>query len=630
MYSDSREFLRQCPGAQAVDFFLAVQLTATLGHAGDALLFHSIAGVSTALRDGHTCLLLDGWAGGRQWSATEAGVDASAGGYQFPPVEAWASHLASLGLDDDGAYPLVFENRRLYLRRYWQFEEELAGAVNRRCRDAVTVDEVRARQLLDALFGSDGGATPAGDRQRQGSLWEEPEPPVDWARVAVANALGRCFSIIAGGPGTGKTTTVTRLLAALIALSERAPVIKMAAPTGKAAQRLTESVQGARLRLEQAGVLPAAILAAIPAEACTLHRLLGVVPNRSAYRYHEDNPLALDILLVDEVSMVDLPMMARLFRALPERARVIFLGDAAQLPSVAAGSVLANLVPARHVGYSPEAAANLARLTGYRIPEAGKVAADYLTVLRKSYRFTDSGGIGKLARQVITGDGEGSWHHLVPGDGEASVVSGRDFDDWLSRTAAEHYGPVFSADSVEQAFAALNRFRILAATRVGPKGVDAINRQVEGCLRSLGHVVSRDPYYKGRPLMVTENHYGLRLFNGDVGLMWERDGKLRAAFPDADGGIRWFAAGQLPRVDTVYAMTIHKTQGSEYDRVAMVMPDQYNPVLTRELVYTGITRARNCIEVWGGKAMWLRGVSQKVARYSGLDLKIRALGKSPS
>jgi exodeoxyribonuclease V alpha subunit len=396
----------------------------------------------------------------------------------------------------------------------------------------------------------------------------------------------------------------------------------MAAPTGKAAQRLKESVIAAKASLAQQGSVSAETLEAIPETASTLHRLLGVIRGSNGFRHHQGNPLELDLLLLDEVSMIDLPLMARLVRALPPQARLIMLGDADQLPSVAAGSVLADLAPLPHPGYSVANTQHLKALTGVELP-AVDAAMDHLCVLEKSHRFSGGGGIGTLAKQVIGGAAEASWQALVQGTEQTHRVTGEGFQAWLAGLAEEYYRPVLQAQGIEQAFTALARFRFLAATRVGPLGIEQLNSEIEGALRKRGAITGSGPFYPGRPVMVTENHYELGLFNGDIGLVWPHaSGRLQAAFEDAEQRLRWFTLGRLPAVETVFAMTIHKTQGSEFDHVALVLPDQETPLLSRELVYTGITRARQQLTVWADEPVWRAGVERRIQRYSGLAARL--------
>jgi len=598
-------FLQLYPGTEAVDFYLAKALTEALGSIGNKLLFFSIVATNSVLRDGHSCLKLNDWAGRCHWRSTllnnkegAASENSNESGYVFPDTESWINALSCCGLDAQAGQPLVFENERLYLRRYWQFETELANHILVRQGARHQLNIPKAKEVLDILF-----------------------PPIeglDWQKIATANALGSDFSIIAGGPGTGKTTTVTKLLLALLMLADHPLRIKMAAPTGKAAQRLAESIRGAKLRLLQDARVDPEKIAQIPEATHTLHRLLGVQANSYRFQYCEENRLELDMVLVDEVSMVDLPLMTRLFRALPDHARVVMLGDADQLPSVAAGSVMADLVPVKYQ-YSHSVNKQLAALTSETIPILPDVkTVDYLTRLVKSYRFRTEGGIGNLARQVIKGQAAASWNQLQAGNEELTLVNSDLLTPWLRQQVVPYFDSLFTEQDPRAAFRLLDQFRVLTATRVGECGAISINQQVEDYFRDKGKIRTQSGFYHGRPLMVTANYYEWNLFNGDVGLLWHHEGRLRAVFLGSEGELRWFLPSQLPAFETVFAMTIHKTQGSEFARIALVIPDQISRIVTRELLYTGITRAKKHLTVWSSESSWKQGVKEKVTRASGL------------
>ncbi len=547
----------------------------------------SVMALSEALREGHACLAL---AEARERSGV------------FPPLAEWQRMLDELGTAPDDQAPLVLETGRLYLRRYWRFETQLAQMIQQRLEPTVPSDMTAASEAFRALFPDASQA-------------------LDWQAVAAANALFQRFSVVAGGPGTGKTRTVTRLLALLSETlkSEEAPLsIAMAAPTGKAAQRLAESMHGALENLPDA--LRERTRAVMPAQATTLHRLLGVIPGRIGFRHDQKKPLKLDVLLVDEASMIDLPLMTRLFRALPAHARVILLGDPNQLPSVAAGSVLSDLAADGGEAFSPIRCDQL-RALGAVAPEPAQGARDYVTVLQHSYRFHSEGGIGRLAQQVLSGRSEQSLETLQQNQQGVHWLEQVDLTGYVSRWFERWYGPITQARTLQEAFDALAAFRVLCATRVGPRGSVALNDAFQSLINPAGA-----PIYAGQPIMITENHYGLGLFNGDIGLIWPDgtgdDASLFAWFPEGSEGFRPMAPARLPAHETVYAMTIHKTQGSEFDHVALVLPEQGSQVLSRELLYTGLTRARESVTVMGTGSVWNAGVQQSVSRASGLGSRI--------
>ena len=425
------------------------------------------------------------------------------------------------------------------------------------------------------------------------------------------------------------------------------PNISLVAPTGKAAQRLSESITSAVKAFR--GSIDDKILDLIPEQAKTLHRLLGVIPDQVNFRHHQENQLNIDILLIDEVSMVDLPMMTRIFRALPTKTKVILLGDADQLPSVAVGSVLADFAPRPHLGYSAVNHHYLAQVTGYNsltkveTAEANNSqysAADCVTFLLKSRRFDGEGGIGRIANFVINGQYQESWQLLkqsetqdnaslsqgLSKDKQLTLLSGS-IETWLAPLVEQYYLGLFQCSKVEEAFALLAKFRILSSTRKGPQGVESLNALVIDILRNKGAIPfnrfeSNTHLYAAQPIMINENDYRLGVYNGDIGVLWRNaQGHLMAVFENAKGGLDWILPSRLPKFETVYAMTIHKTQGSEFDHVAMVLPEQKdNRLLSRELLYTGITRAKKHLSIASSQSVWQSGVSQQVNRHSGLAI----------
>lgn len=506
--------------------------------------------------------------------------------------------------------PLILDRaNRLYLYRYWDYEQRLAEALRSRAAAPPPVlDETRLRVDLEHLFGPPGKT-------------------FDWQKIAAATAVLRRLCVISGGPGTGKTTTVLRVLALLLGQSDgRLPIIDLAAPTGKAAARLQETIRQRKALLD----LPPEQAAAIPEQARTLHRLLGVLPDGVNFRHHRDNPLPLDVLVVDEASMIDLALMTKLVEALPAHARLILLGDKDQLASVEAGAVLGDIcgrVPAFSVPFNRQ----LAALTGEALP-AGRAAASPLTdcvvQLRTSHRFGARSGIGRLARLVNRGETRRARELLERGD-HADLrwqpLNGNRLDDTLALRLAEGYGDYLRllARGAEPAevIAAFDGFRVLCALRHGPFGVVELNRAIERILRRRGLI--RGPrealWYPGRPVLINRNDYALQLYNGDIGLcLPDEAGNPRVWFPTADGGLRALLPARLPSHETVFAMTVHKSQGSEFDRVLIVLPASEHRVLGRELLYTAITRARARVELWATATSFDAAVRHRTQRASGL------------
>lgn len=601
---------------QTIDYYMAQSMVENFKATDDVLFWHCIAALSKSLRDGHSCLDLKVLAGQTLWQQNYQ--DLIWPGYEFPSLDTCLGAMQHQDLQTQSGNPLVLEDTRLYIRRYWQFEEDLALNVRKRIDTTQAIDTVLAQRHLDNLFGS--------------------KDADNWQKIAVANALGRRFAMIVGGPGTGKTYTVTRLIALFLILHHEQTetkdepttglLVRLAAPTGKAAQRLSESIRAAKAELVEKQLLTETLLKQIPDEATTLHRLLGSIPHQPHFRHDENFPLNVDLLVLDEVSMVDLPLMSRLFRALSDNTQIVLLGDADQLPSVAAGSVLHDLVPRPHTGYSTHCAQKLLALTRTQVPVAEEGSMDYVTLLEKSHRFKSEGAIGRLANAVIQGDENTAWNILESEHEQLDILTcSGELDDWLQDHAIGLYSQLLQADGVESGFEQLNRLRILTPYRAGRQGIAHINQTIELCLQRQGLIPRaaagmRQANYRGRPIMVTQNHYGLKLFNGDTGLIWRHQGKLMAAFPGADGHIRWISPARLPPVETIYAMTIHKTQGSEYERVLLVIPEDDSPLLTRELLYTGITRAKINISLIADKRSFKRMVRRHVTRYSGLAEKV--------
>jgi len=533
-----------------------------------------------------------------------------------PAVSLWCARLGETGVvGQPGEYrPLVLDDdKRLYLYRYWEYQERLAAAVTERVTpgDEDMDGELVARGLA--------------------RLFPEAEPDgVNWQKVAAFTALTRRFCVISGGPGTGKTTTIAKALALLAEQGSPRPAITLAAPTGKAAARLQEAVREAREWLP----IPSEAKAAMPQEASTLHRLLGVIPGSPYFRHTSKNPLNVDILVVDEASMVDLALLSKVVQALPARARLILLGDRDQLASVEAGAALGDICDAAGEGpLSRSHAEGLGRATGYR-PDAGGGSdrpgiRDCIVHLRTSYRFGRTSGIGALCRAVNAGrpdEAAGLLRDELPDLGWRNVPPPERLPRAIRGVVEEGFAAYLLTDDPVESFQGLERFRILCAVREGPYGVIALNRAVEGILRERGLIASGRPWYRGRPVMITRNDYNLRLFNGDIGVALPDPaaaGDLRVFFSSAEGTVRKFHPLLLPEHETVYAMTVHKSQGSEFDRVLLVLPDRESPVLTRELIYTGISRARRRVELWGRENVFRNAVARRIERTSGLRDALR-------
>lgn len=564
-----------------------------------------------------------------------------------------ASHLVALAVDGSESAqsrPLVLSGKRLYLRRYWTYERRIDTALRLRLATQETV-ATDLPQRLNTLFDQ-----------------APPDGVIDWQKLACALATRGAFSIVTGGPGTGKTTTVVRLLALLQApaVEANSPLrIRLAAPTGKAAARLTESISQQVLSLN----VPDSVREKIPTQVTTVHRLLGSRPGTRHFRHHIGNPLPLDVLVVDEASMIDLEMMANLLDALPPHARLVLLGDKDQLASVEAGAVLGDLCRDAEAGwYSPDTRQWLQAVSGEDLSasglqedlDGGHPLAQQVVMLRYSRRFGEGSGIGQLARWVnqqnaeearkllaarshndlfclsLKGEHDHALERLVL-DGQGDEAQGYRYYLNLLHSARpaldtprEDLAWTHWAQQLLQAFDA---FQLLCAVRKGPWGVEGLNQRITAALRKVRLIEGDDQWYEGRPVLMTRNDYGLGLMNGDIGIalkLPESDGGpqvLRVAFPrnDGQGGVRFVLPSRLNDVETVYAMTVHKSQGSEFTHTALILPDALNPVLTKELIYTGITRAKrwfSLIEPRGG--VFEEAVRRKVKRLSGLMLELDA------
>lgn len=627
----------QIAGIEPIDYFFAKEITRSLSvkQLTDAefdIWYHLLLALSASVRDGHTCLPLTTIANQRFGVASEGNV-ITHHGFTFPALANIQQIAKTLPLEGDD-FPVVYWQDCLYMRRNFSFERALQTALLAKASLNLGYDLDAISDVIAKLFPKAQSASEIEGKHAQ--------QDIDWQQIAVANSVNKGLSIIAGGPGTGKTYTVTKLLAALTMLNTSSNIpltsslnampygtnldIALVAPTGKAAQRLSESIQNAVAGFR--GVIDDQVLDALPTQAQTLHRLLGVIPNQVNFRKGSDNPLDMDVIIIDEVSMVDLPLMERLFRALPAKCQVIMLGDADQLPSVALGSVLADIAIRPHQGYSEANAHYLSQVCQLtkaelkKLPKAKAGCADHLSILMKSRRFDGEGAIGNIAMATIAGEATQSWQYILEQSEcrDDLTLLPTDSSLWLSRYVEQYYQPVMSADKVEDAFALMGKFRILCATRQGNEGVETINQQVIAMLK--GHY-QQEKLFHGLPIMINENHYGLGLYNGDMGIIWQNSqGHLVACFEEAQSsGYKTVIPSRLPSFEPVYAMTIHKTQGSEFEHVAMVLPSQAdNQLLTRELIYTGVTRAKKQLSLSCRESVWYRGVEAKVARESNLSI----------
>ena len=591
-----------------------------------------------ALQLGHVCVVINEVAG---TVAIEAHGDQIVAGHNAEPAAAiddlpwpdptgWAEALRSSDavtvrdpdsgdaagpVDESVIRPLVFDGERVYLERYWRYERQVGDLLlnqpNGPSNESVIhseADEAAIDAVLDQFFGAENSDQP--DLQRPDLQRPDLQRP-DLQRQGARVALTRRITVLAGGPGTGKTHTVARLLAALhqLALNNDRPLqVALAAPTGKAAARMTEAVHQA---VAAANMPEASAQPLLANEAGTIHRLLGYRDGIS-FRHDRTNPLPHDVVVVDETSMVALPLMARLLDALRPDARVVLVGDPFQLASVEAGAVLGDVVgPATDLDAAPDGP-----------------LADSIVVLQQVHRFAVDSAIAALADAVRSGDADRAMDVL--GGDDSSDVQWIDPTDHkalgqLRRMVVSGAADVARAAREGEAGDALDRamdLKVLCGTRFGPLGSYAWRDHLEHQLPKLVHGLSTDrSYYVGRPVIITSNDYVTGVFNGDTGIVIQDDGRTVVAMPGPNG-IRLVLPSQLAAVETWWAMTIHKSQGSEFTHAVVSLPDARSRVLTRELLYTGITRGKDQVTVVATEAALRRAIDNPVARASGLRARL--------
>lgn len=555
--------------------------------------------VSRHTREGHICLNLSEYAGDRIVLSRQPMIT-----LECPGLDAWTAYLGAcdaVGTPADNS-PMVLDATRLYLRRYWDYEQTCAEKLLRLNTEEKPFDTSLFRNSMDAIFPleDDDGAV----RQK----------------LCALTALRSGLCVVTGGPGTGKTTLVSKILSLLLQ-QDHSLRIALAAPTGKAARRVGEAVSETARHFD----LPDEIKALLPGGASTIHRLLGMMPTRPNPRYNRENLLPYDVVVVDEASMVDLSLMAKLLDALKPSARLILLGDRNQLASVQAGHVLGDICDTGSIhGYSPGFIHAARDLMGIELAAgAGNSMQDSVVELEKTYRFAPDSGIYSLSMSVNGGDVPACMDIIESGGYcDIRVHEAASGDSTLKKTVLDAYTPYLKADSPEECLRLFDSFRILCALRDGPFGVVRMNSLAEGILAAHGLIKPSGLglHYHGRPVLITANDYTLRLFNGDVGVeLFDRDEQgLRVFFPTPDGVPRKVSPLRLPEHETAFAMTVHKSQGSEFDHVVLMLPDRDSPVLSRELVYTGITRAMKSIDIFLERTVFAQAVTRRTQRTSGL------------
>lgn len=564
---------------------------------------------------------------------TEPGGTDEIGPLPWPDPAGWVARLRAadrIVSDGDRLTPLVLRDGRLYLHRYWSYESRLVAAI-----------EARA----SAPPPASRGAGLAGDlRALFPASYTSGE--VDWQLVAAATAMLRNFTVISGGPGTGKTTTLKRIVALVLQEARRAgrtvdPQILLMAPTGKAAARMREALRPAEDESSSPTALPeayAALLEGAALQESTIHSALGVKRGNLARFWRDrDDPLDADLVIVDEASMVDVALMTKLVEAVPPEARLILVGDRHQLASVEAGAVLGDICAAG--GEASPSAARRADLTGLGVPlpeDRGSEAtaiSDCIVQLRKGHRFDKRPGILALATAINAGDSDAALAVLTDesqNDVRLVVPSGRGGWDPIEEAVTARYVPVIEAALARDGLAALDaldQFRVLCAHRRGRLGVNAANQQFTSWLATaVTGFKPRGEAFAGRAVLVQENDYDLNLFNGDVGILVRaKDRQIEAAFRhgEAAGKLRPpLAPSRLPEHENVLATTIHKSQGSQFAHVVVTLPAKSSPICTRELLYTAVTRASESVTVLADPKLVREAIEREVVRHSGLTQRL--------
>jgi len=543
-----------------------------LNQGDDELIATTAALLVEAVSQGHVCLNL---------AVTHTAE------FDLPQFPEWLKHLQkSYVIGKIGEFkPLILTNDgRLYLYRHWQEEQLIANAIKQRCKSVT----VKNSERLQDDFAD----------------WHSTITGVDWQKVAVLVALTRQFSVISGGPGTGKTTIILRLLH-MFQGQDADITIALAAPTGKAAARLQQVVNDN---------------GQTTVEAKTLHRLLGITPSNEQGRYNQKQPLAIDVLIVDEASMIDISLMAKLMQALPDHARLILLGDSQQLASVESGAILANLcvdAPAFSAGFIAQAH----ELVGTELPISNKTdpLVDSRVYLQHSYRFEQHSDIGRLATAVQSGDSQFVFD-VIANTKKPIWQQQCDSINVLAMITTLYQAFFETIKSNANAMHCLQQFgqqRVLCALKQGPQSVQSVNDLIERHIQKQGWRIQQG-FYHGRPIMVTQNDYRQQLFNGDTGLILrDENGELKACFL-FDNSLHWFELARLPAHETAYAITIHKSQGSEFDNVCIMLAEEESPLLTKELLYTAITRAKNQVMLLCSEAILTKTVVTQHQRETGL------------
>jgi len=564
--------------------------------------------LSRHLSGGHICIDLE------EWDAQPPNLPAP---YHWPEnlVERLRSE-AMVSADGQNKQPFVLHKNRLYLQRYFHYETMILNRIKNFVLDEKALERNRTAALMqqkdfiNSLF-------PKGSKNADGL------DTIDWQHAAAISAVLNNFTIITGGPGTGKTTTVAKILSVLYKLDPQMKV-GLAAPTGKAAARMAESLKAAASQIDP---LIAASLTA--QEPSTIHRLLKAQANSPHFKHHQNNPLDYDVVIIDESSMIGVALFAKLLDAIAPKTRLIMLGDKDQLASVEAGSLFGDLCQSQQALniFSKERTALINNLNGI-LPATYQSTIDDLSIhplfehiveLKTSHRFKLDGGIGRFSKSIINNSVPDLQEMLLP-NADPEVCVDTEFNNSVFEKFISGYEAFITEKDIKLALKKLNKLRVLCAIREGAQGLYATNRKIEKYLSDKGLITLKGEFYNNRPIIITSNNYALGLFNGDVGIIRpDHKGGLKAWFENSAGELRQIFPGLISNVETVFAMTIHKSQGSEFDQVLMVLPASGNiAMMTRELLYTGVTRAKSKIFVQATTDVIFSTAAARVQRASGI------------
>ena len=559
--------------------------------------------LSKKMSEGHICIDLD--------EVDDADLDNL---YFLPKVKPKYGDLVSDGSKKE---PFILYNNRLYLQRYFNYESIIADSILQFIKNEADQQEATEKHLREAsVFIKNLFATP---------VPANVETQTNWQLVAAISAFLNQFTIITGGPGTGKTTTVAKILAILYSQNPKLKVA-LAAPTGKAAARMGESLKNAtqNAQMNLSDEIKNGFETIVPS---TIHRLLGYQPRSIYFKHDESNPLNYDVVIIDESSMIDVALFAKLFLALGPQTKVILLGDKDQLASVEAGSLFGdlcqaqeklNIFPAERMAFINLFIENKSeQLPEIFVAGSAHPLAGHVIELQKSHRFSDEKGIGKFSKAIIQNKAEVIKEFFKNADEQVEIDPA--YSEKIFNELIAGYRDFIEEKDITESLKKLNNLRVLCVVREGEQGLYTINKKIEQYLIKQNLIRITGDFYQNRPVMITSNNYELNLFNGDIGIVREDQNKeLKVWFEDKGIPVP-FSPSQIPNAETVFAMTIHKSQGSEFEKVLVVLPDMENiPLLTRELLYTAVTRAKNKALVQGKETVILKAADSFVKRGSGI------------